>query len=238
MIYLESNLLVVKSTDNRKKAVKKMKAIIYCRVSTNKETQESSLHRQEEELTRLASKHQFDVVRIIREKASGYELEREGILEMLDIIKEKEVCVLLIQDETRLGRGNAKIALLHCILKEGVKLYSISHEGELQLSESDSMVLKIVGMVEEYQRKLHNIKIKRGMKRAVDNGYRPERNLKNLGEGAGRDKIDIPITEIVRLRSNDLTFAEITATLRGFGYDVSKATVHRRYREYMETKLE
>lgn len=215
-----------------------MKAIIYCRVSTNKETQESSLHRQEEELTRLASNHQFDVVRIIREKASGYELEREGILEILDLIREKEVRILLIQDETRLGRGNAKIALLHCILKEGVKLYSISHEGELQLSESDSMVLKIVGMVEEYQRKLHNIKIKRGMKRAVDNGYRPQQNLKNLGEGAGRDKIDVPITEIVRLRSNDLTFAEIAATLRGFGYNVSKATVHRRYREYMETKLE
>lgn len=235
---LEWNLLVVNRTDYGNKAVKKMKAIIYCRVSTNKETQESSLHRQEEELTRLASNHQFDVVRIIREKASGYELEREGILEILDLIREKEVRILLIQDETRLGRGNAKIALLHCILKEGVKLYSISHEGELQLSESDSMVLKIVGMVEEYQRKLHNIKIKRGMKRAVDNGYRPQQNLKNLGEGAGRDKIDVPITEIVRLRSNDLTFAEIAATLRGFGYNVSKATVHRRYREYMETKLE
>ena len=40
------------------------------------------------------------------------------------------------------------------------------------------MVLKIVAMVEEYQRKLHNIKIKRGMKRAVENGYKPEKNLK------------------------------------------------------------
>ncbi|MCY7891410.1 recombinase family protein, partial [Bacillus spizizenii] len=27
---------------------------------------------------------------------------------------------------------------------------------------------------------------------------------------------------------------EIAATLRGFGYDVSKATVHRRYQEYIE----
>ncbi|MEH7664509.1 recombinase family protein, partial [Bacillus velezensis] len=27
-------------------------------------------------------------------------------------------------------------------------------------------------------------------------------------------------------------FAEIAATLRGFGYDVSKATVHRRFQEY------
>ena len=32
----------------------------------------------------------------------------------------------------------------------------------------------------------------------------------------------------------DLTFAEIAATLRGFGYNVSKATVHRRYLEYIK----
>lgn len=44
----------------------------------------------------------------------------------------------------------------------------------------------------------------------------------------------MPIDEIVRLRKNNLTFAEIAATLRGFGYDVSKATVHRRYQEYVK----
>ena len=135
----------------------------------------------------------------------------------------------------RLGRGNAKIALLHCILKEGVKLYSISHNGELQLSESDSMVLKIVSMVEEYQRKLHNIKIKRGMKRAVAQGYKPEKNLKNLEWNSGREKIEVPIEEIIRLRKNKLTFSEIAATLRGFGYNISKATVHRRYQESQES---
>jgi DNA invertase Pin-like site-specific DNA recombinase len=211
-----------------------MNAIIYCRVSTDKDTQESSLIRQEEELTQLASQNQFQIAEIIREQASGYDLEREGILQLLDEIRKPDIHAVLIQDETRLGRGNAKIALLHCILKEGIKLYSISHSGELQLSESDSMVLKIVGMVEEYQRKLHNIKIKRGMKRAVKNGFKPQRNLKNQGEGAGRDKIEVPIDEIVRLKRNGLTFAEIAATLRGFGYQVSKATVHRRYQQHME----
>jgi len=211
-----------------------MNAIIYCRVSTDKETQETSLIRQEEELTQLASQNQFQIAEIIREQASGYDLEREGILQLLDEIRKPDIHAVLIQDETRLGRGNAKIALLHCILKEGIKLYSISHNGELQLSESDSMVLKIVGMVEEYQRKLHNIKIKRGMKRAVKNGFKPQRNLKNQGEGAGRDKIEVPIDEIVRLKRNGLTFAEIAATLRGFGYQVSKATVHRRYQQHME----
>ncbi|QED47640.1 YneB family resolvase-like protein [Cytobacillus dafuensis] len=212
-----------------------MKAIIYCRVSTTKESQETSLSRQEEELTELAKVNNFEIINVIREQASGYELERDGILELLSLIKQKEVQVVLIQDETRIGRGNAKIAILHCILKEEVLLYCISHNGELQLSESDSMVLNIVGIVEEYQRKLHNIKIKRGMKRAIENGYRPENNLSNMGVHSGRERIEVPIEEIVRLRKNELTFSEITATLRGFGYKISKATVHRRYQEYIDS---
>ena len=211
-----------------------MKAIIYCRVSTTKDTQETSLSRQEEELVILAKKHNFEVVKVIREQASGYDLERDGILELLDLIKEKDIKVVLIQDETRLGRSNAKIAILHCILKEEVQLYSISNNGQLELSESDSMVLNIVGMVEEYQRKLHNIKIRRGMQRAIDKGYRPEKNLSNQGANGGRERIEVPIEEIVRLRKNELTFAEIAATLRGFGYNISKATVHRRYKEHIE----
>ncbi|WML27271.1 recombinase family protein [Neobacillus sp. OS1-33] len=215
-----------------------MKAIIYCRVSTNKETQETSLKRQEEELIQLANTYHFEIDRVIKEKASGYDFDREGIFQLLERIREKQVQAILIQDETRLGRGNAKIALLHCILKENIKLYSISHSGELQLSESDSMVLNIVSMVEEYQRKLHNAKIKRGMKRAVQKGYKPEKNLKNLGEASGREKIEVPIEEIVRLRKNGLIFSEIAATLRGFGFNISKATVHRRYQEYIESQEE
>lgn len=215
-----------------------MKAIVYCRVSTDKEAQETSLQRQEIELLELAKKNHFDVIKVIKEQASGYDLDRDGIIEMLSLIGDKQASAVLIQDETRLGRGNAKIALLHCILKEGVKLYSISHNGELQLSDSDSMVLKIVGMVEEYQRKLHNVKIKRGMNRAINNGYKPQNNLKNQGKNAGREKISAPIEEIIRLRNNGLTFSEITATLKGFGFSISKATVHRRYQEYMDEKDE
>ncbi|MCP8969098.1 YneB family resolvase-like protein [Ectobacillus ponti] len=215
-----------------------MNAIIYTRVSTTKEAQETSLLRQKEELLALAEQHEFHVVKIIEEQASGYEIEREGILEVLDTIREEGGEVLLIQDETRLGRGNAKIALMHCLKKEGVLVYTHDHNGELQLSDADSMVLDIIGIVEEYQRKIHNLKIKRGMKRAVENGFRPELNLQNRQASGGRDKKEVPIEEIVRLRRNELTFAEIAATLRGFGYDVSKATVHRRYTEHMKQALD
>lgn len=43
-----------------------MRTIIYCRVSTEKETQETSLQRQYEELSALADKLNFTVVDCIR----------------------------------------------------------------------------------------------------------------------------------------------------------------------------
>ncbi|WP_046174911.1 YneB family resolvase-like protein [Domibacillus indicus] len=214
------------------------KAVIYCRVSTEKETQESSLERQEEELLALSRLKGFEAVRVIRDRASGYELNRPGMLEMLDLIKMEKIEAVLIQDETRIGRGNAKIALIHCLYKEDVSVFSIADDGELRLSESDSMVLQIVSMVEEYQRKIHNLKIKRGMKRAVEKGYRPEENLKNRGNDNGRSRKEVPIAEIIRLRENGLTYEEITATLRGFGYKISRATVHRRYIEFIENNTD
>lgn len=212
-----------------------MKAVIYCRVSTEKESQTTSLTRQEEELIKLANKLNMEVVHIVKEQASGYELNRDGIFQMLEWFKNQEADTLLIQDETRLGRGNTKIALFHLILKEGIKIYTLTHDGEMELSDADAMVIQIVSIVEEYQRKLHNLKIKRGMIRAVENGYRPQKNLSNRGQAGGRDRKEVPIEEIVRLRVNGLTFADIAATLRGFGYNVSKATVHRRFLEYAQT---
>lgn len=209
-------------------------AIIYCRVSTKNEEQESSLDRQKSELEQLARQHNLSIVQIIEEKASGYDFERDGLFEMMEMFKSKKADTLLIQDDTRLGRGSAKIALLHLLMKDEIKLYTVSNQGDLQLSDADEMVLKIVSMVEEYQRKLHNAKIKRGMQKAVENGYKPIRNLGNKGNEAGRERIDIPIEEIVRLRKAKLSFNDIAATLRGLGYPVSKATVNRRYLEYIE----
>lgn len=212
-----------------------MKAIIYCRVSTDKKEQETSLSRQRQELYELAERLDFTVVTCIEEQQSGFDIEREGIFEMLAYFTEGQADCLLIQDETRLGRGNTKIALFHQLQKLDVSIYTLMHNGALELSDSDSMVLQIVGIVEEYQRKIHNLKIKRGMQKAVKEGYNPRNNLKNINKAPGRERIEVPIEEIVQLREKDLTFSEIANTLNGLGYNVSKATVHRRYQEHQKT---
>ncbi|MEK5324469.1 YneB family resolvase-like protein [Aeribacillus sp. FSL M8-0254] len=215
-----------------------MRAVVYARVSTEKAEQETSLKRQKDELLKLAAENGMEVVEVIEEKASGYDVDREGVFQLLELIEEKDIEAVLIQDETRIGRGNAKIAIVHSILKQGVKIFTAAHRGEMELSESDTMVLEIIGIVEEYQRKIHNLKIKRGMLRAIQNGYRPEKNLKNRNSSYKRERKEVPIEEIDRLRKNGLTFSEIAATLRGFGYDVSKATVHRRYQQFLSEKGE
>ncbi|MED4070013.1 YneB family resolvase-like protein [Priestia endophytica] len=214
-----------------------MRAIIYCRVSTEKESQTTSLIRQREELEELAKKHGFEIIKVIEERHSGYDVERDGIIEALTLFQEGKGDVLLVQDDTRLGRGNSKVALMHELKKAGAKVYTLNEQGELYLSESDTMVLNILAAVEEYQRQIVRFKIKRGMKRAVENGYKPELNLKNRISG-GRDKKEVPIEDIIRLRAKKLTFYDIALTLRGLGYDVSKATVHRRYQEYIKEQEE
>ena len=209
-----------------------MKAVLYCRVSTTKESQETSLERQQTELMKLAKHYRFTIADCIKEQESGYEIDRNGIFEMLGYFSNGEADCLIIQDETRLGRGNTKIALFHQLNKMNIPVYTVVDQGKLKVSDSDSMVLEIVGIVEEYQRKIHNAKIGRGMRKAVKQGYDPTKNLKNRHQAPGRQRVQFPIEEVIRLKQHDLTFEEITKTLNGMGYNISKATVHRRYQEF------
>ncbi|MEK4285221.1 YneB family resolvase-like protein [Ureibacillus sp. FSL K6-0165] len=214
--------------------MKENKAVIYARVSTEKNEQETSLERQKEELSIYAQQLGFQVVNIFEDQHSGYDVNREGLLEMMDYIVEHNIGSVFVQDETRLGRGHARVAVLHLLKKSDIEIYSLNDAGPLTMNEMDTMLLEILAIVEEYQRKIHNAKIKRGMRRAVENGYRPERNFKNKHKREGRERIVVPIEEIVNLREKGLTFQEIASILRGLGYEVSKATVHRRYMEYKE----
>ncbi|ADO77185.1 YneB family resolvase-like protein [Halanaerobium praevalens] len=208
------------------------KAIIYTRVSTQKESQDTSLKRQKEELLSYALENKLKVIKIIEEKESGFNQSRPGIIKSLNLIKKKKVEVLLIQDSSRLGRGNAKMALIHQVEKMGAEIHTLADKGAIALNDLEKMILEILGVVESYQQELRNQNISRAMKNKIAAGeFNPANNLKNIDQG-GRNRKEIPIKEIIRLKKLDLTFKDIAATLRGLGYNVSKSTVHRRYQEY------
>ncbi|SHE37320.1 Site-specific DNA recombinase [Seinonella peptonophila] len=213
-----------------------MNVIIYTRVSTTKEHQESSLNRQQELLYRWADELQAKVIQTISEQHSGYDLNRKGLYELLDNLKSGSIDAVFVQDETRLGRGEAKLAIIHQLNRYKCRIFSYQQGGELELDASDSTVLHIIAKVEELQRKMMNQKISWGMQRAIrEKGYNPTRNLKNQGTG-GREKKRVPVEQIVALKRKKLTYEEISATLKGFGYNVSRATVHRRYQEWLKNQ--
>lgn len=97
--------------------MKENKAVIYARVSTEKNEQETSLERQKEELSIYAQQLGFQVVNIFEDQHSGYDVNREGLLEMMDYIVEHNIGSVFVQDETRLGRGHARVAILHLLKK-------------------------------------------------------------------------------------------------------------------------
>jgi DNA invertase Pin-like site-specific DNA recombinase len=209
------------------------KAIIYTRVSTDKESQSTSLKRQKEELLSYAMENELKVIKIIEEKESGFDEKRPGIIAALNLIKKRKVEILLVQDSSRLGRGNAKMALIHQIEKMNAQIYTLADQGAIALNDLEKMILEILSVVESYQQELRNQNISRAMKNKIKQGdFNPAQNLKNIEQG-GRERKEIPLQEIIRLRKLELTFKDIAATLRGLGYDVSKSTVHRRYQEYL-----
>ena len=213
-----------------------MNVAIYSRVSTKKSEQETSLERQKIELKKYCKSNRYSIKKIVSEKHSGFDEERIGILEILELFKDEKIDFLVIQDRTRLGRGNAKMAMIHQIQKLGGQIITLEDNGVIALNDLEKMILEILSIIERYQQNLTNKKISRGMKRAVQEGkYKPEKNIKNRNQG-GRKRKEIPLTEIIRLREMGLTFKDIAATLRGLGYKTSKATVHRRYQEYNEGK--
>jgi DNA invertase Pin-like site-specific DNA recombinase len=120
-----------------------MKVVIYCRVSTEKEAQDSSIERQRMELSKVAYQKGFDVVDIVSEKESGYDVDREGMLTVLDYVTCDTVDAVLVTDDTRIGRVNAKIAILHTFKKHGVRLMTLDSDGEYQIADAEAMVLEM-----------------------------------------------------------------------------------------------
>lgn len=214
----------------------KKKAVIYCRVSTEKEEQETSLFRQKKELMKFCEEQHWKLEASFEDHASSYDVEREGFLSLLAYVSNHQVDYLVVQDMTRLARGNARIAILHLLQKLNIELVTVDEGTSFELNEMDALVLNILSAVEEFQRKIHNAKIKRGMQQAVEKGYDPSLNLSNRGNPHGAPKKEVPIEQIRLLREKGYTFDEIAVTLNQMGFKVSKATVHRRYREATKEK--
>ena len=112
-------------------------------------------------------------------------------IDAIETVAEKSLAVVRAMPNTSAAIGKSATALA---------VNSHVSEAQKLLVQELFNTVGLTTIVEEYQRRIHNAKIRRGMRRAVENGYRPQDNLKNHGNHEGRERIEVPIEVIVNLR--------------------------------------
>jgi site-specific DNA recombinase len=131
-----------------------MKAVIYCRVSSIKQSTEGDgLESQRSRCQEFAGYRGYEVVAIFRDEASGGAVARKGMKELLEFLRSHRPNkhIVIIDDISRFARGmKAHHALRDQLKKAGGILKSPSNEfGE----DSDSSLMEnVLASVSQHQR--------------------------------------------------------------------------------------
>ena len=148
-------------------------AVIYCRVSSSKQTTRGDgLSSQETRCREFAGYRGHEVVKVFKDDASGGLIDRPGMKAMLAFIRSKRKAspVVVIDDISRLARGlEAHLQLRAAIGNAGGTLENPSIEfGE----DSDSLLVEnLLASVSQHQRQKNGEQTKNRMRARALNGY-------------------------------------------------------------------
>lgn len=149
------------------------KAVIYCRVSSTKQTTKGTgLDSQEARCREYAGYKGYEIAEVFKDDVSGGLIDRPGMQAMLGFLRRKrsQTHVVIIDDISRLARSiEAHLQLRSAISKVGAVLESPSVEfGE----DSDSILVEnLLASVSQHQRQKNGEQTKNRMRGRVMNGY-------------------------------------------------------------------
>ena len=173
MLYARKKKKSATMSDNREVEQDLKKAVIYCRVSSAKQTvRGDGLGSQETRCREFAKYKGFEVVEVFRDDTSGSLTTRPGMQAMLAYLnaRRKEPHAVIIDDISRLARGlMAHFELRVKIDEAGGVLVSPSIEfGD----DSDSQLVEnLLASVSQHQRQKNGEQTVNRMKARVQNGY-------------------------------------------------------------------
>jgi len=180
------------------------KAVIYCRVSTRRQTSKGDgLSSQETSCSEYARRNDLEVVRVFKDTKSGRLIDRPGMNEMLSYLRKhrKQKLAVIVEDISRLARGmEAHVNLEMAITKAGGEL--LSPRADFRKNPTSILVRNIMASVAENFR-LTNAETSRSRTRArLLNGYwtrfAPRGYKYTDGEGGGRVLVrDEPLASII-----------------------------------------
>ncbi len=148
-----------------------VRAVIYCRISTDEDLQRYSLANQEVVLRQYAERQGWDVAACHKDQISGSKAQRPGLKAVFDVLAEGGADAVLVTEQDRLSRLDAieweHLKRAFCSL--GAKIYTLS--GEVDFSNEDQeFTADLLALIDRRRRKTIIRQMVRGKAAAARRG--------------------------------------------------------------------
>lgn len=149
----------IEKLKSKEERIKRIRVVIYARVSSNKQKEQGDLDRQVELLRRYANEQGYIIVDVITDAGSGLKEERRGLKKLLKMVTDKRIDVVLITYRDRLTRFGYKY-LQFFFEKHGVRIEEVLHEEQEPLEELIEDFLAVIASFagKIYGRRSHKVK--------------------------------------------------------------------------------
>ena len=190
-----------------------MKVALYCRVSTS--TKEQTTENQRLELESYCDRMNYEIVKIYEDEVSGAKSreKRPAYNELCQDAFLKKFDAIIGWDVSRFGRSMKEfVSFLSDMDDKGIGVIAVKN-GLDTVSSSGRMMMKLIGVLEEWNREMLIERTNAGLARTVANGTK-----------LGRKKItnDTMTAQIIELRNSKKSIRAIASEV-----GVSTATVQR-----------
>ena len=209
-----------------------MLTVAYCRVSTEEQAAEGfSIDGQADKLRAYAELHDLGAVTIIEEPgASGKNLDRPGLQQVLGMVEQGHVSHVLVWRLDRLSRNLGDLILLADTFgKAGVALHSFTERLDLS-SATGRMFYNVLGSFAQFYREQLAENVVMGMTRAVHEGKwinRPKTGYDLVGGDLVANGDAETVRRIFRLRSEGCSYGEIERRT-GVNYSTARGILESR----------
>ena len=84
------------------------RAVVYARVNSQKQEKDGNLERQKERLLKFAKEHNYEVIRVFQDVASGINDKRRNFWKMMEFVKKEGIPYVIVEFPDRLTRFGIK----------------------------------------------------------------------------------------------------------------------------------
>jgi site-specific DNA recombinase len=210
-----------------------MRCVIYCRVSTHDQKDNTSLPEQERMCLERAQERGYAVIEIVKEDISGAKVDRPGMNQVLDLAADSAFDILLIADLDRFARSpEAKILIKRELENYGVKIEYVLKD--FSDDPSGRLMEDIFTAIASHERELIRMRSMRGKRAGARMGISMAGGPTKYGygcdpeRGADRVYIDDCEAEVVKYiydlyTKEKIGIPSITQRLNDEGYKPRQA---------------